>query len=683
VTDTTVETQGAFMAAAAAAVLLVSVAREHRDASGVALALGIAAFAAFALGYGIGMTPAGVVLVTVGLTCTGSLAPAAAARFTDLAAAHPALRAALVGVPLGIAALWIATPHLREGLLAAAGGWALIGTAISAHQVARRALQASRAPDGGPDQARLRYVAIAHAAVPIAAVVDLCAWHFGRPRVATLVAGLFCFYLDYLHLARIRIKDLRQLMGNAVGLTFTAAALTGAFALLWLWGRARFDVFVFNAFLASFLLLLFLQPLRARIQGALDRRFVASKLALERAFRPLHDRLAQVLTLDEFLAEVFETCEATGRLRASAVFLREGGGSDFAQVGGFGVAPRSRWSPIGTPPFLQVLDTGRALQREELERAVAAPAPGQDPAPAANLLHILTELDAQVVLPLRTESQLVGFWTLRDHSEREAFSSRELEFLSGVARDMARTVENSKTFARLRARDRLAMVGEMSAGLAHEIRNPLATIRGAVALLETAELEEAGEIRRLIEEEVSRLDRVVDTFLNYANPPQQPVPLLDLAEFVRSRVAGAQLGRGPAVEVALAIEPDLPCVPANPDHLERVLDNLLANAYDALAGQARARIDVSLRRAAGGERGGDAVELAIEDNGPGMDAATLERAFIPFFTTKTTGTGLGLPLCERLVRAQGGEIRLHSVPGERTQVRVRLPVDRVAAAEAP
>jgi signal transduction histidine kinase len=102
-----------------------------------------------------------------------------------------------------------------------------------------------------------------------------------------------------------------------------------------------------------------------------------------------------------------------------------------------------------------------------------------------------------------------------------------------------------------------------------------------------------------------------------------------------------------------------------------VITNVVQNAYEAVG--EKGEIEVFLRRAAGDEERG-AVEIAVTDNGPGLDEATLEKVFIPFFTTKSTGTGLGLPLCERLLRAQGGTIRITSRPGEKTRVLIRLPL---------
>ena len=123
------------------------------------------------------------------------------------------------------------------------------------------------------------------------------------------------------------------------------------------------------------------------------------------------------------------------------------------------------------------------------------------------------------MLPLRAKSQVVGFWTLADARSRESFSSEEMRPAArGRATRSRRSLENSKTFERVRARDRFVSLGEMAAGLAHEIRNPLAAIRGAVAVLQQPTDAKAAELWTVIIEEIARLNRVVESFLDYARP---------------------------------------------------------------------------------------------------------------------------------------------------------------------
>ena len=186
----------------------------------------------------------------------------------------------------------------------------------------------------------------------------------------------------------------------------------------------------------------------------------------------------------------------------------------------------------------------------------------------------------------------------------------------------------------------------------------------------------------LTAEEIQRLDRVVEAFLDYARPWADEMATIDhigdLVESCVDCVARAQGASG--VNVDLAIETEMPPVRADGLQLERVLVNVVQNAYEALGGQGTIRVAVRMEPDPAMDV--PRVEIAIEDDGPGMDEATLERAFVPFYTTKERGTGMGLALCERMVRAQNGSIELHSRPGAGTTVLIRLEARPPGAEEA-
>ena len=252
-----------------------------------------------------------------------------------------------------------------------------------------------------------------------------------------------------------------------------------------------------------------------------------------------------------------------------------------------------------------------------------------------------------------------------------------MDLLRAVADQIATSLENSKTFERVRARDRFVSLGEMAAGLAHEIRNPLAAIRGAVAVLQQPTDAKAAELWTVIIEEIARLNRVVESFLDYARPATRPAMIRDVGAFVKSCVEAVSRSKGrDGVELELDLEPGLAELRADADQLERVVVNVVQNAYEAL--EERGRVKVAVRRSPAGDGW---LEIQVDDDGPGMSDTTLERAFIPFYTTKQQGTGLGLALCERLIRAQGGTIQLRSRPGEGTSVLIRLPPEAKPAEE--
>lgn len=221
---------------------------------------------------------------------------------------------------------------------------------------------------------------------------------------------------------------------------------------------------------------------------------------------------------------------------------------------------------------------------------------------------------------------------------------------------------------RLVQAEHLAQIGQLAASLAHEIKNPLAGISGAVQVLrgktspEDGDYPVLGEILRQIE----RLDGTVEDLLVYARPkppnlrPCRPEDVvrraLDILE-PQSRMRG----------VSLIHEAGVDCggIEADADQLEQVLINVLLNAIHASSG--RSTVRVRTRRTARG------VEWIVEDRGQGMSEAVRRRVFEPFFTTKVRGTGLGLAICRQIISAHGGTIDIESTVGEGTTVTVRLP----------
>ena len=227
--------------------------------------------------------------------------------------------------------------------------------------------------------------------------------------------------------------------------------------------------------------------------------------------------------------------------------------------------------------------------------------------------------------------------------------------------------------------ERLADLGELAAGLAHELRNPLASMMGSVELLRGALLG-AGDHRLLdiVLREGGRLEHLVTEFLAFVRPSPPRREPFDLAALVAEALEAFEHDPA-AVGVALLRELEPTRAVGDPDQVRQVLWNLLLNAAQALPvasapGIGRGRVRVACRpRLDGG------VELAVEDDGPGIATADRERLFTPFFTTKPDGTGLGLATVHRIVDAHGGSLTVDSAPGKGARFTVWLP----AAAPGP
>ncbi len=234
----------------------------------------------------------------------------------------------------------------------------------------------------------------------------------------------------------------------------------------------------------------------------------------------------------------------------------------------------------------------------------------------------------------------------------------------------------------LRQKERLAALGTLAAGMAHEIRNPLSAIKTFVQLL-PRKIEKPGfleKFQRTVPRELERINRLVEDLLELARDPRYRFQVLDMKDFLREMadIAGVECeGRG--VRCRFDFPEDLPPVRADLDQLRKAYHNLVRNAVESMrdGGLLRVEAGVETRAANGGEGGprGDRswLTLRFSDTGPGIPEEVLPHIFNPFFTTKDTGTGLGLAITHKVVTEHGGEIEVVSRRGEGTSFVVRLP----------
>jgi len=259
-----------------------------------------------------------------------------------------------------------------------------------------------------------------------------------------------------------------------------------------------------------------------------------------------------------------------------------------------------------------------------------------------------------------------------------------------VALSIGVTLQNSQVYERMKERDRLAALGQMAAGLAHEIRNPLGSIKGAAQFLQPqssgasppAHAGDTKEFLNIIVEEVNRLNKIVSQFLDYARPyrgEQKPLEVSDVLKKTLQLMAKEEASH---FEITTAFADRLPPVRADAEQLLQVFLNLSLNAVQAMPSGSAGKLLIStgLRRAT--RRGAAAafLEIRFRDTGVGIPPGDLKNLFIPFFTTKDKGTGLGLPISQRIIENHGGTIEVRSQPGEGATFTVLLPVEADAYA---
>ncbi|HET6180984.1 MAG TPA: ATP-binding protein [Candidatus Sulfotelmatobacter sp.] len=219
--------------------------------------------------------------------------------------------------------------------------------------------------------------------------------------------------------------------------------------------------------------------------------------------------------------------------------------------------------------------------------------------------------------------------------------------------------------AEARRSERLAALGQLSAGLAHEIRNPLGVIKGSAEML-TQKLAEsnplATELAGYISSETNRLSSLVTRFLDFARPLHADLTPQDITVVLNRALDDvAKLWKGQAVRVERQYEADLPLVPMDESLCEQAFLNIVQNAYDAMGDRGGVlRVKTGKSRA----NGRTGAEVRIEDNGPGIPAGLQEQIFNPFVTTKKSGVGLGLSIVSKIIDGHHGTIRIEKADGE-------------------
>ena len=342
----------------------------------------------------------------------------------------------------------------------------------------------------------------------------------------------------------------------------------------------------------------------------------------------------------------------------NAVF-RAGVGWPAGLVGGATVELRP-----GTPAGRVVLDQAPVLI-EDLRTD------GRYPARSVAREHGVV---SSLTVPLYGQARPLG--VLGVHTARPRhFPEGDVHFVQAVANVVATAMERHRHEEGLRERqmvraEQMAAIGQVAAGVAHELRNPLTSIKGLVQV-NLREADASGlpaEDLRVIEHEVRRMERTLQTFLDFARPPRPDRSRLHLAGVVE-RVVALVGGRARKQGVALRfLRPDDPgWVDGDQDQLQQLVLNLVLNALDAMPHGGAVEVEIRPPR-------DGAVELLVRDTGPGIAPHVLPKVFETFVSSKETGIGLGLPVSRRIAEDHGGGLTTYNLPAGGACFTLRLPV---------
>ena len=492
--------------------------------------------------------------------------------------------------------------------------------------------------------------------------------------------------------------DLHELLGKVASHTVLASMLAVVFVILTAWVRKNPSLFLFNTIVAAFVMIILLEPLRVKVEQRVVAIFFRERFELLRVLAALKSRSANVIEVSDLATLTLTAFSETRRITHASIYLLAEDRPGYRLLDFRGPAPSPFLDAAAARHLLAVAGQGqKVVLVENVERRIAQiriqgseGKKGREEIRRLNEIRSsMSQMKAGISIPLLGNDRVLGFLNLWDERVAEAYASDEITMILENADRLATVVENSKLYDKMRERDRLAALGEMSAGLAHEIRNPLGAIKGAAQCLDPKRLPgEDGEFLEVIVEEVNRLNGVVTAFLDYARPLKQNFGPTDIAEVITRTIRLIQNEIPAQILLTTDLASGLHRINADAEQLKQVLINLIQNAIQAHENKPGSIVVSAVKadRFSDFRAMGELVEIHVRDDGPGIPLDQQLNIFVPFFTTKQKGTGLGLAICQRIVKNHMGNISVLSKVGEGTTFIIRLPAlpsDTLASTPSP
>jgi signal transduction histidine kinase len=295
-----------------------------------------------------------------------------------------------------------------------------------------------------------------------------------------------------------------------------------------------------------------------------------------------------------------------------------------------------------------------------------------------NISGFMKEIGAAIIFPIITKDELVGFLCLGEKLSGEVYSDEDIDLLTTLCNQMGVSIENAMLYEdaleaqkKLYQADKLATVGALAAGLAHEIKNPIAAIKGFSQVIgkavEENDAEAIKDFKDVVPRQLDRINEIVEKLLTLSRPPKLEKKKIDinvlLNEIVRLVEKQALKQR---VEIVKSFE-DLPQTLADPEQLTQAFLNLILNAIQSMPDGGQIEIRTKFM-------GTDRIVVEIIDNGMGIPKEKRSKIFDPFYTTKAGGSGLGLSVTQKIIIDHHGKIEVDSEVGKGTAFTVVLPI---------
>jgi signal transduction histidine kinase len=299
-----------------------------------------------------------------------------------------------------------------------------------------------------------------------------------------------------------------------------------------------------------------------------------------------------------------------------------------------------------------------------------------------NEREMIRDSGIELIFPLKVLNHLTGFVFLGTRSDGNVFSRQEIDLFNFLFDQAAFAIENTALYEEQSMRirkmyraDRLAILGQLAAGAAHEIRNPLTTIRSTIQYLGKGmrDPDKLDMVNELVEE-VDRINKIVQGLLSFSKPSELETAKVDIEQLLRQTLVllNNTIVKN-QIEVAFDIQTRNTVVTADASQLKQVFLNVMLNAVEAMEQSETKQLTLVVEPGRSLDYQSRYLLISITDSGKGIETENLESIFNPFYTTKKEGTGLGLPISYGIVNKHGGEMEITGQPGKGATVMIKLP----------
>ena len=499
------------------------------------------------------------------------------------------------------------------------------------------------------------------------------------PPIGNYFISLYLFITFYA-IIKHRLMDINIVLKKGTTYVLLMVFLFVPSSLLVILGQKLFYKeinYLFLAFIFSILLLVafFFYKIKPRTEKAVEQLLFKKQYDYRETLGKFSKAMVTILDLQSLSKRVIETITQTMGVEKASLFLlnEEKGGYDLYESKNIKI-PAVPLLPKGDPLPHYLEKFGEIIMREELVKGANIPE-------LDSVIHQMSSLEAEVSIPLISKGRLIGIINLNYKFNRDIYSHEDIELLSTLANQIAIAIENARLYEDLkrsksyiRRADRLASLGTLTAGLAHEIRNPLVAIKTFIQLLPERLNDEEflNHFTNIASSEVDRISLFINELLNFARPYEPKLEFEDINTVLDGIVLLASTEtKKKQVNVVKSYSPNLPLVQIDREQIKQVFLNILLNAVEATPEDGSITVKTRSFTKPGGET---YIQIEFTDTGCGIPPEQLEEIFNPFFTTKSTGSGLGLSISHQIVEDHKGYIHVESELNKGSSFFINLPL---------